>query len=89
MSGRPATDWRVLLPTLAATLEAHGGDAPAWVSARTQRLARALLGALVADLARVSRTEGTDAAAEAVTGVAPRRITEWRAKGWLPPAGGG
>lgn len=87
MSGRPPTDWRVLLPTLAATLESNGRLAPAWVSPRTQRLAQALLGALAADLARVSRTEGTDVDAEAVTGVAPRRISEWRAKGWLPPVG--
>lgn len=87
MSGRPLTDWRVLLPTLAATLESNGRLAPAWVSARTQRLARSLLGALADDLARASRDAGTDVDAEAVTGVAPRRISEWRARGWLPPVG--
>ena len=85
MSGRPLTDWRVLLPTLAAVLDR--GDVPSWVSPRTARLARQLRSALADDLAQVSRTKGTDAAAEAVTGVAPRRITEWRAKGWLPPVG--
>ena len=85
MSGRPPTDWRVLLPTLAATLER--GDAPSWVSTRTVRLARQLQGALADDLVRVIRAEGADVAAEAVTGVAPRRISEWRAKGWLPPVG--
>jgi len=37
------------------------------------------------DIAQVSRAQGGDAAAEAVTGIDPRRLSEWRGKAWLPP----
>lgn len=82
---RSPDDWSTLLPILARVLERADGVAPAWVSARTRRLARQLCGALADDIAQVSRAQGGDAAAEAVTGIDPRRLSEWRGKAWLPP----
>ena len=74
---RPVADWRTLLPTLWTTLQ---GDAPAWVSERTQAAARRLLAALTADVEGAIKKVGSAVAAEAVTGIDRNLVSRWRAK---------